>query len=492
VWNARYRAIRSAGERLVLDPLAEEYERHDDPDNTAGTEFVFPWRMRETELSQDIGAEPWNRSRIDEFLAILERDAVQNLLFLRNLREIVVVDARDRRSAQRIHVTKRRIDIPGFTSEYQFAEQFQTDLAGSDPLRETWTYLGRPAGSDKYRSVGGESKKIKNALVQIAFSDAPPAVSRPGILFNTLPTPVTTGFGFHINGDFYPTSDRTSILTGDDDMGAWNKTLIKAIATMAGVNLPTIRDRAGSWDAFYRLLPVAHSSACPYLEPIVEGVRREVRNGAFAWTVGGWSTPKAARTPDTAQIATLVAPAGKDIPKITPTGLPDAVREYLDIPSYGLIDLATDLKPLAKQGTRLDHTTPILNTRERLSQLLRAFDRGIGNPPDSALRAAVRGLNLALDESGYLRRLDDQPGNPMLASDNLRDLLPPHQVSLIDRGLQKAHGEFLRRFVHTIDVRDVVKTWRATGAGWVGQHNISTRSMFRSSRGQRCTPYGES
>ncbi|MDP9356782.1 MAG: hypothetical protein M3R02_16120 [Chloroflexota bacterium] len=471
--------IRSSGTRILLDPLTEEYERGVDPSATTGTEFVFPWRLRDSPLSEDIGAEPWSRARIDEFLALLTRECGHNLLFLRHLREVAVIDVREPRHTIGNRVTKQRHDLPG-GNEHRHLERFTIESHKGETRTQDWIVFGRSAGTDKYRTVNGTRKKYKNGYVQIAFNPADSASDCAGVLYNMLPTPIDTGFRFHVNGDFFPTADRTSIVTSDDEMGVWNRLLIKSLATLISGNLPMIRDRAGTPETFYRLLPVAHSPAHPFLAPIVEEVRETARRGQYAWTYGGWAVPKTARTPATPAIAEIVAPGSTDIPRITPPGLPENVQTFLDIPPYALIDLAHDIKDkqLAKNGIRLDNASPILNSRERLGRLLRTFDRGIDGGQDSRLRGAVEGLYLALDDNGLLRRLGDAPPCPALAQDTLRALLPAGSVPLVDRDFQRDHRRLLEKFLRTLHIRDVVDAWRTAGTTWIGQPiNQSTRSF---------------
>lgn len=97
-----------------------------------------------------------------------------------------------------------------------------------------------------------EDKRYSN--VMIAIPDGP---LKTGRLFAVLPSEISIPLPFHINADFFTTSDRKHLIWGDDYQAEWNRAAIRAAAQAlaAGFDkLPDLLRHEGLWALLEKLV----------------------------------------------------------------------------------------------------------------------------------------------------------------------------------------------------------------------------------------------
>src|SRR5207253_11358010 len=93
----------------------------------------------------------------------------------------------------------------------------------------------------------GRIEEKRQATVTLALSET---VREVGLICACLPTQYVTGLPFHINADFFSTSDRKRIVLEDDYQSEWNRAALKAAAEALrdALNcLPSLLDHQELW-----------------------------------------------------------------------------------------------------------------------------------------------------------------------------------------------------------------------------------------------------
>ena len=239
--------IDSAGRRWTLQPEEREDRRIEVWDTSItkekGTVFKLPWAFNDSQVRRELKVSTVDRDYINSFVDKLSDSLPQAILFLKKLDTIEL--RRNGRSVRRI----TRI-VSGNT--------ITVECDGVSP--KTWQIM-----EGKFKD---EAKKIKTQYasyidknrtdrVRIAIPDT---LLDDGLLFATLPTEQRTGLPFHIDADFFPTSDRKSIAFEDtsDHRSEWNRAVIRATASIVSDNLISLRDlfrkdASSFWDILNRL-----------------------------------------------------------------------------------------------------------------------------------------------------------------------------------------------------------------------------------------------
>ena len=209
------------------------------------TVFRLPWAFNgETTLRKALRVEPVNEEGIGRFRQELENALPSAVLFLRHIECVQVrVNGVIRRSITRL----------------KEGEQLLVEDGSKTAL---WQLLHGSFESEALQLRAHSEGRIeakRKAGVTIAV---PANVSDlNGLLCAYLPTEHETGLPFHINADFFPSSDRKRILLDSGDyQEKWNKEAIKAAAhTLAEYLLP-VRDllgHKGIWTALQKIHQVA-------------------------------------------------------------------------------------------------------------------------------------------------------------------------------------------------------------------------------------------
>ena len=227
--------IHSAGRRWIIRPEKEESKRIEEyrdlsTDEKYGTIFRFPWAFEESEVRKELRVSSINKKGIRSFRQELNSSLPKAILFLKRLEEIELLS-----NGECILKVRR---------EFDKRTQVNNILVYQDDQSRAWRIL-----KGSFDNKGQELKRrFHNSIddncatfIEIAF---PESLIGDGLLFATLPTDQSTGLPFHINADFFPTSDRKSIAFEDshDPRSEWNRAAIQEAASVIKDNLIPLRD----------------------------------------------------------------------------------------------------------------------------------------------------------------------------------------------------------------------------------------------------------
>ena len=227
--------IHSAGRRWVLRPDNQEHQRIEE---VAG---FFDHRRQRNAVPDAVGlqsikdpprAQSYPRSMQPTLIRSWRnsgRHSLGAILFLKQIRKI--------------ELHRNGVPVCRVTRELHG----DCTVVNCDGASQRWRVFGgtfRSAAVQLRAEYGDVIEASRSSDVRVAVSDSTPV---SGLLFATLPTEQSTGLPFHIDADFFPASDRKSIAFGDsyDPRSEWNRTALKAAASVVAANLIRIRDTFG-------------------------------------------------------------------------------------------------------------------------------------------------------------------------------------------------------------------------------------------------------
>ena len=219
--------ICSAGRHWTLRPEAQEIDEDHSENN--GTVFWLPWAFEESPVCKGLRKPPVSKDSIDSFAKDLKESLPRAMLFLKKLDTIRLL-----RNGNSVICIKRAVSR-------------NTTKISCDGVIQTWHFV-----EGSFSSEASELKREyspdyiednRSDRVRVAIPDS---LRNDGLLFATLPTRQSTGLPFHIDADFFPDTDRKSIVFGDtrrrDHRSEWNRAAIRAAVDAVGDNLLTLRD----------------------------------------------------------------------------------------------------------------------------------------------------------------------------------------------------------------------------------------------------------
>lgn len=219
--------------RFIPTNYPENIEERDV--ETSGTKFRLPYATDPaSEVRIKLHQQAFDKSKLDELEHALANAVVNASPFLKQLSHLVV-----KRSGKVVQQVRREInndgvlvlDINGGISRWFLLDGNFEDKANE--LRQQYPHQI-------------EDKRHHKVTVAI-----PESVSVHGRLFAVLPTETITSLPFHINADFYPSSDRKEIIFGDDYQSEWNRACIRAVIDIVSEYIDDIRTEFGHiwfWD----------------------------------------------------------------------------------------------------------------------------------------------------------------------------------------------------------------------------------------------------
>lgn len=436
--------VNSAGERLVLDPREEDAKVYSS-DFKNGTGFRMRWRRVPSEISREIEADIWSDDNIQVLKDNLIVSIYRQILFLRNVTCIEVYEGDHWQEKLLCRVTrthKSMVNQNGYRCEIWDIGYLR---AGVQPRLDTWLYYRGYVPNH----LMVEGVKPKDTEIGIAF----PIDNRewltknlPGTLYNFLPTPITTGYNFHINGAFFPDNNRQTILIDlqtQREKSRWNLNVIDAIGDLFVEVLPDIRDRLNEPRRLYEILPTqSPTSSQQFLGPIYEAFCQAAPKEKIVFSsLGTWSEPgKVAIGRPGSRLPELVA----DYLQIVPSGVPQSFRDFLSntlkIPSLEWKDAITLLNGYATPGVPVADAHPMINSVEKL--LLLYSELPI-NPTDDQ-RRLISNVALCLGDDGKLWSFS---GDIWRGSMQTRSLLTNSSLLFVSLDIQKQHARLLENLV---------------------------------------------
>lgn len=397
----------SGKRRWIIRPDAEETRRIEarsvEGATFEGTRFIFPWALNEmSPLRRRLRTQAVRMpDTADVFIDVLSKTLPDAILFLKHVRRIEL-----RRNGT-VAATVQRID-----------DGDQVVVQHGKELR-LWRMLSGSFDGEADRLKKKYSRQIeqkRTARVTVAIPEQ--TTDFKGLFCACLPTEQLTDLPFHINADFYPSTDRKRILLTDDYQGEWNRA---AIAEAAGLvadalsSLPQLLGRAALWELLDRLKQVYDAAEDGQLDRVFKEFWTKAQppiktSPTVAIWPEGWKTP--------ADVFLLEQPAEEAaLPLLHAMGFnivhPDLRRHFLLLRAVGVraLGLADLVEALKKAG--LDTTVALeeapewirsRNARELLGQEIAALShqRVRREVLDQACQD-IRRCAIALARNGYLR-----------------------------------------------------------------------------------------
>ena len=284
--------ILSAGRKWVLRPEYPEdqrIEQWEDP-TTVGTVFRLPWAFKESKVRTALKVPPIDMQYQDALVDKLSEALPRAILFLKKLERIELCQ-----DGKPVSIVTRRMCN-------------NTLLIENNKSVMKWKILKTNFAEEaeilraRHRSIIDQSRSDR---VRVAVPDT---LIGDGQLFASLPTEQRTGLPFHIDADFFPASDRKTILFGDtyDPRSKWNQAAIQAATSAVHSNLITLRDihhndAVTFWDFLDRVASVCTDRQGDTRLPIGtfwESLLQSLRKTPVVFTESGnWLVPSSTRIP---------------------------------------------------------------------------------------------------------------------------------------------------------------------------------------------------
>lgn len=221
--------IISSGVHWAFQPAESPDKRIIEvPENTLGTRFRLPWAYDpKSPVRRKLRLEAVESQQIEGFASQVSEAVASAALFLKQLQVLEVL------RNGRLYSRFRRED--GGDGQIM-VEDHQNNLI-------IWNifHANFETTADRLRSYYPIEKK-RHSRVRIAIPDEPLADGR---LYAVLPSETRLSLPFHIDADFFPSSDRKRIDLETGYQAEWNKAAIEAAARAVAYNLKRLPDMLG-------------------------------------------------------------------------------------------------------------------------------------------------------------------------------------------------------------------------------------------------------
>jgi len=229
-----YPEISSNGRRWVICPDAPQDSRIQVwKEDTEATLFRLPWAFdAASNMRQKLRLAPVLPEQLDTFQEEMTKAITLGALFLKQIKDLQV--RRNGKLMQQV----RRIDVED--------DQLMLQIGGDVQIWRLF-YGEFDAQAKCLRTKHSQIEPKRRSQIVVAIPDEGLTSGR---LFAVLPSETTIPLPFHINADFFPSSDRKHILFSEDYQGEWNRTAIQAAARAlaAGLEkLPEIMKPKSLW-----------------------------------------------------------------------------------------------------------------------------------------------------------------------------------------------------------------------------------------------------
>lgn len=241
-WTIRPDADR--GRRIIEKELASRRD---------GTEFYLPWAKDPTsELRQALEADPISDSYPAKLAEVLASTLPKSLLFLRNLTSIELCRNHETvlKAWRRSEGNRRQI-----ITERNGAQRTSTYMIEERNFRSEARQLVENANS--------ANQEEKSPRVEIAVPiDNTSEIQSGGRYYAYLPTRHPTGLPFHIQADFFPSSDRRRIVFDGGFRNKWNRLATRQSYEAFRSLLPRLKEEAEP-PRFWKILNEVYQSRNP-------------------------------------------------------------------------------------------------------------------------------------------------------------------------------------------------------------------------------------
>jgi hypothetical protein len=215
---------------------------------TTGTRFRLPWAFAaDSAVRRTLRLAAIRPEQLDEFAGQITEAIKTAVFFLRHLQTLEV-----RRNGDLLVRVGRQVeaDSDGQTRLTRHVYHAQTDLEET----AVWLLLNGDFAAEATALRAAHEWQIEAHRRSQVYLALPLDRSvGPGRLFAVLPTGSGTPLPFHINADFFPTTDRKRIHFDSGYQAAWNEAAIRCAAQLLAANLAILPDRLGAVN-FWQLL----------------------------------------------------------------------------------------------------------------------------------------------------------------------------------------------------------------------------------------------
>ncbi len=226
-------------QEISFPPFSNDLARWD-------TTFKLPWAFTNSQLREKLKISPVRREQLQKFLEEAQETLEETVLFLRKLEKIRLY--RNRKLILEVKIKRQLI-----SSEHEKLIVWVNDTSQEYDKRTMQIVEKAQAWLKK----DGKQRRTEVALIRPM--EIPEGFS--GRLFAHLPTQTKSGMPFHINGDFYPTPDRKSIVWDGEDIAEWNRFVLDTIAENLHVILEDVK--AESPSALYQFCAAIQNAQAP-------------------------------------------------------------------------------------------------------------------------------------------------------------------------------------------------------------------------------------
>ncbi|MCP5097171.1 MAG: hypothetical protein GY943_16615, partial [Chloroflexi bacterium] len=402
--------ILSNNTHWIIHPDAPAEQRiQERPAETHGTRFYLPWAFNgRSPIRRALRMEAVVPDQLDDFATSFGEAIELAVLFLTQLKTLTVMrNGRLLKQIERIQPQPDQIVLKDETGQQKkwilIQGDFDTEAA---QLRHTYTW---------------QIEAKRRSQVRVAVPTE--ALDRQGRLFAVLPTNDVTPLPFHINADFYPTTDRKRIHFDTGYQAKWNQAAIACAAKMVAEQIghwQTVLGHVGFWQLLQKMTYTKQMAEENELADVFalfwQMVAPSLRDLPVLYTANQkWILPREGRLfmhrGDETAVSILTQ---LQIPIVHPdlTSYHQLMRlPELNTPSLIIDDIAAALMQLKlTKSTDLFTAPPFLRTLDQLKTLWQIIDKLLTRlfapqENESALQA-LRPCAIVLTEQMTLERLD--------------------------------------------------------------------------------------
>lgn len=278
--------IISSGQHWIFSPEKESHcriEVKSSDKSSLGTRFCFPWAMSDSVIRQKLELGIISQDSFIPFLKDLIEAAPKSMIFLQNLKKIEI-----------------QYENNSIIKIFKKKDEAKTIIEIIDQHNKTTTQKGWYLLDGNFNEYANDLK-AKSQLTIKTKRRADVVVAIPdknqdnfsGYYYAFLPTQQKTELPFHINADFFPTSDRKGIRLEEDDQTKWNILAISAAINIIDQNLIHLRNLLGHKYLWSLLSQIEVQSQHPLLKFFWQKLHPKVQSSEIIFTSAKkWQSPQ--------------------------------------------------------------------------------------------------------------------------------------------------------------------------------------------------------
>ncbi|SMB81955.1 sacsin N-terminal ATP-binding-like domain-containing protein [Deinococcus hopiensis] len=202
--------IYSRQQARILLPLKRKARKLTGVSHEWPSTFILPWATQPSEVRHQLDVEPVDLEQLDTFVTQAQETFARSAVFLRNVRTLHLL--REGKLVEKLCIE------PSGPQEVK--------LVSSTGPSVRYRMYDVPVTEEVQREA---QRRKRRTTLQLALPLGEESVS--GLLYAFLPTRDTTGIPLHINADFYPNTDRKTLLWDEADKRVWNERLLECVVS---------------------------------------------------------------------------------------------------------------------------------------------------------------------------------------------------------------------------------------------------------------------